>query len=268
MAYANLGSSLVSLGDLERGFAAQASGREAAERYGLAGELRWLHGEQVLEHYWRGRWDDAVAGADRVAAEAEAGTPSHMEDVCRLARGAIRLARDDPAGALEDIRAGLEIARASGSTQAIYPGLAFSARFFAEAGDLAAAEAAAGELLAELGRSGVIATDPDWSGPLAIVLEAAGRSAELRRLTATVRSPARWLLAASAVADGDFRAAADRYAEIGSRPDEAFARLRAAKRLLAAGHRAEAASQLERALAFYREVAATAYLRAGAALAR
>jgi class 3 adenylate cyclase len=263
MAYANLGSSLVGLGDLERGFAAQASGRRAAEHFGLAGELGWLRGEEILEHYWRGRWDDAVAGTDRVVAEAEAGTPSHMMDVCRMARAMIRLARDDRAGALEDVRVGLELARASGSAQAVLPGLAFAARTWLEIGDATAAEATAGELLELVGRDGALLTDRDWSGALAVVLQALGRGAELQRLAAATRSPGRWLLAA--VAGGDFAAAADRYAEIGSLPDQAFARLRAAEQLVTAGR--PAGGQLRQAIGFFRVAGATAYLRAAEALA-
>jgi hypothetical protein len=68
------------------------------------------------------------------------------------------------------------------------------------------------------------------------------------------------------VAAGRFAEAADGYAEIGSRPDEAFARLRAGERLLAAGRRSEADRQLEQALAFYREVGAAGYLRGGSGL--
>jgi hypothetical protein len=68
------------------------------------------------------------------------------------------------------------------------------------------------------------------------------------------------------MAAGDFELAAARYAELGSVPDEAFARLRAGERLLAAGRRSEGDRQLERALAFYREVEAAGYLRGGSGL--
>jgi hypothetical protein len=70
----------------------------------------------------------------------------------------------------------------------------------------------------------------------------------------------RWIDAARAVVDGDLATAADRYAEIGSRPDEAGARLLAAEQLVASGSRPEAGLQLEPALAFYREVDASARL--------
>ena len=54
--------------------------------------------------------------------------------------------------------------------------------------------------------------------------------------------------------------------EMGARPDEAFVRLRAAEALVEAGRRAEANVQVERALAFYRSVGATAYVREAEAL--
>jgi hypothetical protein len=65
---------------------------------------------------------------------------------------------------------------------------------------------------------------------------------------------------------GDFERAAGIYAQIGSRPHEAFARLSAAESLLADGRRVEGNAQLERALTFYRKVGAIAYIRHGEGL--
>jgi hypothetical protein len=59
---------------------------------------------------------------------------------------------------------------------------------------------------------------------------------------------------------------AEIYAETGSLPDEAFARLRAAEVLIGEGRRAQGDQELQRALAFYRSVNATAYIREGEAL--
>jgi hypothetical protein len=50
----------------------QAQGRQAAERFGLRGVLRWLQAERLFEDYWYGRWDLALDGADQFLAEAEA----------------------------------------------------------------------------------------------------------------------------------------------------------------------------------------------------
>ena len=67
-----------------------------------------------------------------------------------------------------------------------------------------------------------------------------------------------WTEPARAVALEHYVRAADLYAQIGSLPDEAHARLRAGQ----AGDR----EQLERALGFYRSVGATRYIREGEAL--
>ena len=60
--------------------------------------------------------------------------------------------------------------------------------------------------------------------------------------------------------------AADVLEEIGYRPGEAYARLRAAKQLVEEGRRAEADVELQHSLAFWREVDATRYVREGEAL--
>ena len=82
----------------------------------------------------------------------------------------------------------------------------------------------------------------------------------------TSGSPTRWFEAALLYAAGEFETAADRYAEIGAGPDEAYARLRAAERLLSKS-RGEAEAHLARALAFFDSVGAAAYAAEGAALA-
>ena len=55
----------------------------------------------------------------------------------------------------------------------------------------------------------------------------------------------------------DLAGAADVYAEIGSVPDEAYARLRAAEELVRAGDRAEADRQLRLALPVFAELGAS-----------
>jgi hypothetical protein len=54
--------------------------------------------------------------------------------------------------------------------------------------------------------------------------------------------------------------AADLYAAIGSRPDEAYTRLEAARQHIATNRAVEANTELAVAIAFYREVRADAYL--------
>jgi len=70
----------------------------------------------------------------------------------------------------------------------------------------------------------------------------------------------RWLEATRAFVAGDPRRAAALYEAISSRPDAATAHLLAARDLLAGGGRADAKAELAAAVAFYREVGASADL--------
>jgi class 3 adenylate cyclase/tetratricopeptide (TPR) repeat protein len=265
-AYVNLGASLVELGDLARGFARQAEGRQAAERFGITGWLRHLRAEQVLEYYWRGRWDSALRHANEFIAESETSSRHYMESVCRLARGRIRLARGDLPAASEDADKQLVFARMATDPQVLNSALAFRARVALATGDHDQAGTYAGELLAMLVELTEVHAVAEWSADLTAVLVGLGRGNDLRELAASKAVSTPWLEAAAAFAGSDFEQAADRYAEIGSLPDEAFARLRAAEQLLATGRRAEGNTQLQRAVVFYRKVRASAHLREAEAL--
>jgi DNA-binding SARP family transcriptional activator len=266
IAYINLASVLVELGDLARGFELQAEGRRVAERFGFTAWLRHLQGERVYEDYWSGHWDAALRRADEFIAESEASSRHYMETACRLIRGRIRLARGGQRAALEDARKGLESARLIKDPQMLNPAITFAATVALAAGNVDQAAALASELLDRLVKQDGALLGADWPVDLAIVLAALGRGEELVELAARSRMPTPWLEGAGAFAAGEFQRAADRYAEIGSLPDEAFARLQAAKRLFADERRGEANAQLERAMAFYRKVRASAYLGEGEAL--
>jgi DDE domain len=62
-----------------------------------------------------------------------------------------------------------------------------------------------------LAQQGVLPTAPDWSGDLAVILQALGPDAELVELLADVKTPTGWFKAAAAVAAGEFQRAADHY---------------------------------------------------------
>jgi hypothetical protein len=93
-----------------------------------------------------------------------------------------------------------------------------------------------------------------------------GREAEVLALLDREPIDSPWIRAARAVAEADFRLAADIFEGIDAGTPEAFFRLRSAEQLVREGRRAEADEQLHRALAFYRSVGATRYIREGEAL--
>ena len=119
------------------------------------------------------------------------------------------------------------------------------------------------EGLRELHRFGFAANDLP---SLAWVAVMRGREPELIELVERESFVSPWLRATAAVLAHDFRGAAEIYAEMGSPAHDAFYRLRAAEQLVAEGRRAEADEQLRPALAFYRSVGATRYVREGEAL--
>jgi hypothetical protein len=77
---------------------------------------------------------------------------------------------------------------------------------------------------------------------------------------------AAWNRRILAILDGDFEEEAERSEKDGRLTSAALARLRVAERLISEGRRAEADVHLQKALAFYRSVGATQYVRRGEAL--
>jgi tetratricopeptide (TPR) repeat protein len=251
-AYKNLGDIYVRDGQLERGFDLQARGLHAALRFGDRFNVRWFRAERAIECYLTGRWDEAAGLADEFLGEIESGAPHYMESACRHARTLMRLARGDDPGALAD--AERLLAGDNTDPQVRQPALGAAARVFME---LDRPE------LANVIRAATELRFYDGPGlPDVAVVTAEAVALEPSRVGGT--RP--WAEAARLVLGGDFMGAAEVYAAMGSLPDEADARLRAARSLVDAGSRAEADAQLQRALAFYRSVGATRYLRQGEAL--
>jgi len=240
--YVNLGWAAACMGDLPRCFAALAAGARQAERFGSWRWRRAVELQRVAERYWTGRWPEVVAVVDALLAGDE---HHYLEWECRLWRGRIRLAGGRLAEALADAEAAHALAVQARDPQDLHPTRAFLARALLAAGRRAEAAEVAGRLLAGLGGG---ALGPDLGADLGLVLAELGIGAgALDRLGIP---PSPWLAAARALAAGDPLAAADRYAAIGSRPDEADARLAAARRLAGQGRRAEAEAQERAARAF------------------
>jgi class 3 adenylate cyclase/tetratricopeptide (TPR) repeat protein len=259
--YNNLASTHAALGDLERAFGLYERARRAAERFGSIRALRYLEAERMDELYWLGSWADALALADYFIEQAESGLPHHREVDARVIRGHIRLARGDSMGALDDSARALAFAQQVRDPQTLFPALAFNARVLLATGDVAGAGECATRLL-EAWAEAAVTFAAFWLPDLAVVLADLGRSAEFERASgAYVRIPTRWLDAALGVVRGSDLDAAGAYAAIGSRPDEAEARLRAAKALTQAGRQTEAEAALGPAVAFYRSVEAADRLR-------
>ena len=108
-------------------------------------------------------------------------------------------------------------------------------------------------------------THIDWAVILSPVAARVGLVAAIR--TALEPYPDNpWMDTALLILDERYTDAADALGGIGDVANEAYARLSAAEQHAAAGRRAEASAELDLALAFYRSVGATRYIRQGEAL--
>jgi DNA-binding SARP family transcriptional activator/class 3 adenylate cyclase len=227
-----------------------------AERLGNIHLLRSAQSAMITTQRFVGEWDDALQAADSFIAESErAGTHPHG---VRLQRAYIRQARDDPAGALEDIEKSLEAQKAREASSRPHLRSVMAVFLLVELGRLEQARTLADEVVDRhpwLGfpEFALVAADVGYLSKLRAALDALSRR----------RPPD---IAAEAIIEGRFVEAADVLAEMGRMTAAARVRLRAAETLAAQGHRIEANEQLDKALAFYRSVGATRYIREAEAL--
>jgi tetratricopeptide (TPR) repeat protein len=254
-AYINFGSNLVdTAANLVRGEAATREGLAIGQRIGLPStSIRWFVGNLAELTYLVGKWDEALALAEDVLA-----AEYHYQlAMAHGIRAAIGLARGDAEGAVSDADASLRDARAIRDPQALRPALVTSAEMAYRTGDAAAANGLLDELQIPEGTKGswivrAALLCRDLHRELAIPVDGEPRSA--------------WSDAALAIVRGDLEPAADVLEPTGARTLEAAARLRAAIAQAGEGRRPSAEAQLGRALAFYREVGASAYVREAEAL--
>jgi len=250
----NLATALSVIGDLSRSAETWTTAWEAAERFSSARWMRWIELERVVIQYWIGLWDEAVRVVEAMLSGSASRSRHYLEPVCRIARGRILLARGDIEGAVADSTAALELARELGDPQSLDPALVFGARSMLASGRPDDAEKLIKEFLD--GMDGRL-LKPDTGIDLGITMASLGIPFEALDAVAL---PSPWLDAVRAFVSGGHRRAAEIYAKIGSRPDEAAARLEAARQLLADGREAEGQAELAAARSFYQEVGATACL--------
>jgi len=260
----NLMQKQLGLGQLEAGLETFAEMKRNLERYVTESERRWVLMLDGNFAFIEGKWSEAEQSFDQFITEVEAGSPHYLESPVRLFRAWMRRAGGDLAAASEDSVKALESARYVNEAQILSPALLGRAGILLEEGRRTEASKLANEALEQGDRyvrslSDAVIVDAAW------VMHDLGLGEEYGPLL-DHSADRPWAEAGSAICSGDFRRAADVLAEIGYRPGEAYARLRAAKELVEQGKRAEADAQLTPALAFWREVGATRYVREGEAL--
>jgi class 3 adenylate cyclase/tetratricopeptide (TPR) repeat protein len=254
---------VVMLGDVRRAWDLHLQDCELVERFGSPSMLLWERGERLFYLYWRGEWSEAARRAETFLQEVAA-TGHYLEGAVLAIEARIARARGDIAGALLLAGKALDRTRSAADPQVVQPCLALLAGLHADAGDAQAAMPFLDELLLASQRAELVKVNvPIDAAWVAVRLR---RTEDLLGIYRPAAESSRWIAAAVAIASGAYAEAADLLEEIGSVPDEAFARLRAAEQLAQVGRRPEADAQLARALAFWRSVGAFRYVGEGEAL--
>jgi tetratricopeptide (TPR) repeat protein len=217
----------------------------------------------MYEAYWSGRWDELAQLADGVMERIEAGSETATEMDALLLRSRIRAGRDERLAALADSERAVDLGRRAGYPEMLVPALALHARILETSGRPAEAIACANELLSLWPER---CPTSYWLAEVAFTLHSLGCPARLLDATERARTTSGWLEAARAVGEGRLQRAAELYDAIGSRPDAAVARLHAARLLAEAGMRRQAEAELGRALAVFRKLGASYYVRSGESL--
>jgi predicted ATPase/class 3 adenylate cyclase len=260
----NLSVAVGDLGDWERAFALHEEAQATAERMGQQGMRRFTRGGRCQFLHQLGRWDEALDAANDFIAEA-ARDPHYLESANLSTRALIAFARGDAASALRDTERAMELARAAGDPQALFPAFAKRATILLQAGEEDEGRKVAEEFFAKL-ESGERLAYPLHVQWVVALVALGGTERMIGVLNPLPPSP--WKDAAVAAANGDYVESIEINESHGAVESGAFLRLRAAERLIAAGRRHEADVHLQKALAFYRSVAATRYVREAEALLR
>jgi class 3 adenylate cyclase/tetratricopeptide (TPR) repeat protein len=237
-----------------------------AQHFGHRGFVRWFEGGPLMGQLWlAGRWDEVV---ERTTSFIEGlGGEAHYQAASSLwFRGMVRAARGEDVAAAEDAARALEVARPVGDPQQTGSTLLGVAFLYMTIGDRRRASELFDESLDFIRGLGDLGWVVGQLHGLAWIAEKLGRAEELLAAVKDEELETPWLFAARTIAAGDLVRAAEIFAEMGHAPWEVFYRLCAAEVLVAEGRRAEADEQLRPALAFYRDVRASRYVREGEAL--
>jgi tetratricopeptide (TPR) repeat protein len=263
----NLGTMQLVFGEVDRAIAAAKETRRLAEHFGHYGQARFIEGgADVGVPYTLGRWDEALGNADRYLAWVEQGSSHYQTPVACTVRGLIRLARGESEAAVADVERALEVVESFRDPQIVQPTLGMSSFIFLSIGEERRAAEVAADAIGHLRAMPQLAFAGVELHYLTWVALALGRAAEVSEVAERDPVDSGWLRAVRAIAESDLFGAAEIFDEMGALSAAAFYHLRAAEHLVAEGRRAEADEQLRPALAFYRSVGATRYVREGEAL--
>ena len=257
----NLSSVHASFGDFRRQEQLLREAVRVGEEFGTLSIASFARATLAGNLFWTGKWDEGFQLAQEWLAES-GGRGSSAELGVRRNRARAFLARDDIEGALADISVAVEGSRQMRDPQALLPGLGAAVRIYLDLGR----EDEARELAAEVVEHATGSSD--WRIlDLSFAAERLGYAREFRARVEQLKHPTMGA-ANLALVDGDYARAAEIMDGMGMLFGAADARRLAAMKLERAARKGEAEAQLRQALAFYRPVRATRYVRECEALLR
>jgi class 3 adenylate cyclase len=233
-----------------------------ARRVGGDVAARYSDAMRVANEYYLGNWDESVRLAAAYSAKSEAGHPPHGEDTVLSIHALLLHARGDDEQAAAELARAISLALATRLAQNWVAPLLYAAKIALEHDRREEAARYVADVLEDQSHAALTYGTID----LAWLAAEFGRAEEVRALLEAWPRSTPYHDAASAILDGDYVRAADLLEQIGVVTDSAHMRLHAARALAAAGQRAEADVQLQAALAFFRSVSATRYVREAEAL--
>jgi class 3 adenylate cyclase/tetratricopeptide (TPR) repeat protein len=236
----NLAQALSDWGHVGRSGELRREAVRAGERLGNFAAGRHAQSMLIWWEYALGNWDEFLEQTSSFLDESARLGGGYQDAVLRARRAVILVGRDQDAEAAADASRALERAREIGDPQVVHGVLAHAAFVECELGQLETARAHAIE--------GMWA--PTDLPLLALTARRLGIEQVLREFVAEEPEEDLWVPAVRAVLDGDDVTAAERYRDLGVPTFEAHARLHAA-----------ADAQVAEALAFFRRVRATRYIR-------
>jgi predicted ATPase/class 3 adenylate cyclase len=223
---------------------------ETSRRMGDKMMQYWVETGEILEElFGDGHWDEAL---ERIAAYLEATSAiggHYMDPTMQLCAAYIHAARAEDAAAVEQLELALAAIEPRSDVQAVAPSLNTASQVYELLGEHDRAVALIDRLLNFLQTSSARA--PALRAENAIAFYRAGRADEWVEISRSKLAETGRVWAATLVCSGNAADAAEIYAQIGGAGEEAAARLLGAEQLIAAGRRAEADAQLQKALAFY-----------------
>jgi class 3 adenylate cyclase/tetratricopeptide (TPR) repeat protein len=249
-ALGNHASMIADFGDMPRAHDLYERVIELSGQLGISGFALWCEVELAYLDYLAGSWGLALRSAETFLASV--GEAHYMEPMARQVLAEIMNARGETERAVAESQLALAFAQNAKDPQSLYPALAAHAHLLALVGRRSDASRLADEVMTLVTAREFHANR--WAMALAFTLDDLGRPGDASPVLSQLANPTSWRKAALAYIEGDRAGAADTLGEMGNRTDEAYARLRAAEE-------GGGAAQLERALAFYRGVGATAYIR-------